>query len=273
MPLRAPGNLWTKRKLATSKQALEDQITRESDPYFATASLVGRRHHRPTRYTYRAGHRARRRVPSRRRGDYGMGGIPPLNENPLPNPDSESIGDCPPCDAHMPQKSGIETVAVFTAADHHAMHVREATMAVPISSYLNPDEIVAAARRTGADAIHPGYGFLAENAEFAEACEHAGIVFIGPPAPVIRLAGSKIRAREAVAAAGVPVVPAIDPARPDFPLLVKASAGGGGRGMRLVHESPMLEAALESAGREAVNAFGDGALVARTRIHRRGASH
>jgi propionyl-CoA carboxylase alpha chain len=159
------------------------------------------------------------------------------------------------------REMGIETVAVYTAADHNALHVREAALAVGVSSYLDVEEIVAAARRTGADAIHPGYGFLAENAAFAEACEQAGVSFIGPPADVIRLAGSKIRAREAVAAAGVHVVPAIDPARPDFPLLVKASAGGGGRGMRLVHDHPMLEAALESAGREAASAFGDGALL------------
>jgi propionyl-CoA carboxylase alpha chain len=134
-------------------------------------------------------------------------------------------------------------------------------MAVQVPSYLDASAIVEAAVRTGADALHPGYGFLAENAEFAEACDQAGLVFIGPSAEVMRLAGSKIRAREVVAAAAIPVVPAIDPAQPTFPLLVKASAGGGGRGMRLVRSAEELPAALESARREAEIAFGNGTLL------------
>src|SRR5580693_9286844 len=111
---------------------------------------------------------------------------------------------------------GIATVAVFTEADVNALHAREADAAVRVPSYLDATAIVDAARRTGADAIHPGYGFLAENAEFAEACESAGIVFIGPSADVMRLAGSKIRAREVAAAAAIPVVPAIDLSQPTF---------------------------------------------------------
>src|SRR5215467_9080352 len=142
---------------------------------------------------------------------------------------------------------GIESVAVYSDFDRHALHVRMADQAVPIGgspateSYLNIEAIVAAARRTRADAIHPGYGFLAENPEFAAACENAGIIFIGPRSNVIRAMGSKIEARRLATEADVAVVPSIpsipstqgtaeeDFARLGFPLLIKASAGGGGR--------------------------------------------
>src|SRR5258708_5831820 len=132
---------------------------------------------------------------------------------------------------------GIETVAVYSDFDRNALQVRLADQAAPIGasapreSYLNIDAILAAARRTGADAIHPGYGFLAENAGFAAACENAGITFIGPRSTVIRAMGSKIEARKLAEEAGVPVVPAgteKDYFAPGFPLLIKASAGGGG---------------------------------------------
>jgi propionyl-CoA carboxylase alpha chain len=169
------------------------------------------------------------------------------------------------------RQMGIATVALYTRGDACALHAREADMAVRVPSYLDAAATVDAALRTGADALHPGYGFLAENAEFAEACEKAGIVFIGPSAEVMRLAGSKIRAREVVAAAAIPVVPAVDPAQPTFPLLVKASAGGGGRGMRLVRSAEELPAALESAKREAESAFGDGTLLLESYIE--GARH
>ncbi|HEY1387811.1 MAG TPA: acetyl-CoA carboxylase biotin carboxylase subunit, partial [Ktedonobacterales bacterium] len=174
---------------------------------------------------------------------------------------------------------GIATVAVFSDADATARHVREADEAVHIgesaasASYLAIPALIAAARRTGADAIHPGYGFLAENADFAAACEDAGLVFIGPSADVIRRMGSKREAKRLAAGAGVPVVPGyegddtsdarlIAAAREiGYPVMVKASAGGGGKGMRIVARASELPDALASARREALSAFGDETLL------------
>ena len=173
---------------------------------------------------------------------------------------------------------GIRSVAVFSDADAGARHVLEADVAVNIGpaparqSYLSIPAIVDAARRTGAQAVHPGYGFLSENAEFAAALHDAGIVFIGPPAKAIGTMGDKITAKAAVSAFGVPVVPGIScPNLTDdelitgapevgFPVLVKPSAGGGGKGMRVVHSAAELPAALASARREAASAFGDDTL-------------
>jgi propionyl-CoA carboxylase alpha chain len=163
------------------------------------------------------------------------------------------------------REMGIETVAVYSDFDRDALHVRLADLAVrigappPRDSYLNIEAILAAAKRTAADAIHPGYGFLAENADFATACEHAGIAFIGPRSDVIRAMGSKNNARRLAEEAGVPVVP--QPAAGEFPVLIKASAGGGGRGMRIVHNESELQPAMEAARGEAERAFGDGTLL------------
>ncbi|MDS0137299.1 MULTISPECIES: acetyl-CoA carboxylase biotin carboxylase subunit [unclassified Amycolatopsis] len=174
---------------------------------------------------------------------------------------------------------GIRAVAVYSDADADARHVREAHTAVRIGpaeaarSYLNIPAIVDAAVSSGAQAVHPGYGFLAENAEFARACEAAGLVFIGPPVAAIDAMGDKIRAKATVSKAGVPVVPgASDVDIPDgdfasaaakvgYPLLLKPSAGGGGKGMRLVHAPEELDAAIESARREAKGSFGDDTLL------------
>ncbi len=173
---------------------------------------------------------------------------------------------------------GIRSVAVFSDADVGARHVAEADAAVRIGpaparqSYLSIDAVLEAARRTGAQAVHPGYGFLSENADFATALDAAGIRFIGPPAAAIRTMGDKIAAKATVSACGVPVVPGISrPGLTDgdliggardvgFPVLVKPSAGGGGKGMRVVHEASELPAALVSARREAAAAFGDDTL-------------
>ena len=178
---------------------------------------------------------------------------------------------------------GMEAVAVFSDADVDALHVRLADQAVrigpahPAHSYLDIEAQVAAAVRTGAEAIHPGYGFLAERAEFAAACADAGLAFVGPPAAVIAALGDKVSARRLATAAGVPPVPgtldAIDVSRPDglealaseaarigFPLLVKASAGGGGRGMRRVDHPERLPAAVAAGAAEAGSAFGDGSV-------------
>jgi acetyl/propionyl-CoA carboxylase alpha subunit len=173
---------------------------------------------------------------------------------------------------------GIESVAVYSAADAKAPHVAAADHAVAIGpapahdSYLSAPKLIEAARASGADAIHPGYGFLSESAAFAAACAEAGLIFVGPPAAVIRQMGSKINARRLVSAAGVPVVPGETPddqsdrgirqaiERIGLPALIKASAGGGGKGMRHVHDAAEIDGAIQSARREAAAAFNDGTL-------------
>jgi len=174
---------------------------------------------------------------------------------------------------------GFRTVAVFSDADAEALHVRAADEAVhigpsaPRESYLDIARVIEAARKTGADAIHPGYGFLAENADFAEACEAAGLVFVGPSASVIRIMGDKAAAKAVAEAAGVPCVPGyrgedqsdarltVEARAIGFPLLVKAVAGGGGRGIRAVHAAADLADELAAARREAKAAFGDDRLM------------
>ncbi len=182
---------------------------------------------------------------------------------------------------------GYQTVAVFSDADARALHVRMAGEAVPVGaapaaqSYLNIPTLIAAAKKTGADALHPGYGFLSERADFAQACIDAGLVFIGPPPAAIEAMGNKAEAKRRMLAAGVPCVPGYfgdaqgsdqnaaqgdqrlctEAAALGLPLLVKAVAGGGGRGMRLVHDLRDLPAALASARQESISAFGDGRLM------------
>ncbi|MGW0521274.1 ATP-binding protein [Crossiella sp. NPDC003009] len=177
------------------------------------------------------------------------------------------------------RRMGIRSVAVYSDADAGARHVREADVAVRIGpaaareSYLSIERIINAARETGAQAVHPGYGFLAENTAFATACAEAGLVFIGPPPAAIEAMGDKIRAKQTVSAAGVPVVPGrSEPGLTDedlieaaaevgFPVLLKPSAGGGGKGMRLVTETAGLAEAIASARREARGSFGDDTLL------------
>lgn len=169
---------------------------------------------------------------------------------------------------------GVRTVAVYSEADRRALHVRYADEAYAIGpalardSYLRGDRILDAARASGAEAIHPGYGFLAENAEFAAACAEVGLVFIGPPASAIAAMADKVEARQRMESAGVPVVPGTErdlgdeqivaeAGRVGYPLFIKAAAGGGGKGMRLVEGRDELERALGQARREALNYFGD----------------
>jgi geranyl-CoA carboxylase alpha subunit len=181
------------------------------------------------------------------------------------------------------QRMGIETVAVYSDADAQALHVREATCAVALGgntsaeSYLHIDKLLNAARATGADAVHPGYGFLSENADFAQAVVDAGLTWVGPPAAAIHALGNKSRAKELALSRGVPCLPgyngntgkdgqsderfALEAQRIGYPLMVKATAGGGGRGMRLVLEASGLMAALHSARSEALSAFGNSELL------------
>ncbi len=181
---------------------------------------------------------------------------------------------------------GIDVVAVYSDADADSPHVRAADVAVhigpspPAESYLRADAIIAAAKKTGAQAIHPGFGFLAENADFAEACAEAGVVFIGPSPDAIRAMGSKQQAKHHAVAASVPVVPgyngedqgddALIKAAEDvgYPLLIKASAGGGGKGMRIVRAAAELKAGIDSARREAASSFGDDTLLIEKYIER-----
>lgn len=161
------------------------------------------------------------------------------------------------------RRLGIGTVAVYTDPDEHSPHVDEADARVRLqgrSGYLDADQLIAAARASGADAVHPGYGFLSENAEFASAVRDAGLTWIGPPPAAVAAMGSKIEAKKMMAAAGVPVLDELDPesvTADQLPVLIKASAGGGGRGMRVVRELSQLSTQVEAARREAASAFGD----------------
>jgi acetyl/propionyl-CoA carboxylase alpha subunit len=181
---------------------------------------------------------------------------------------------------------GIESVAVYSDADIRAPHVAAADMSVhigpaaPFESYLSVDRLVTAARDSGADSVHPGYGFLSQNPSFAAACEKAGLVFVGPPSSVLAQMGSKISARRLMETAGVPIVPGETPRdqsdegvrqvieRVGAPVLVKASAGGGGKGMRRVDADADVLGAIQAARREAIAAFGDGALYVERAIPR-----
>jgi acetyl/propionyl-CoA carboxylase alpha subunit len=158
------------------------------------------------------------------------------------------------------RERGIATVAVVAPDDTGSLHARSADEAVEIASYLHPEEHIRAAKSVGADAIHPGYGFLAESADFAEAVDAAGLTWVGPPPEALRLGGDKLAAKRIAREAGVPTLPEGSPEEIGFPLIVKAAAGGGGRGMRVVRSRTELDEALEAAEREAVGAFGDGTL-------------
>ena len=153
----------------------------------------------------------------------------------------------------------IESVAVFTEPDVAALHVRSADRSVQIASYIDPMEIIRAAKESDADAVHPGYGFLSENPSLSSACESAGFVFIGPRTETIRNMGDKLESKRLMQRAGVPVVPSWDrdPPESEFPVLVKAVGGGGGKGMRLVDHPSQLSEAIAAASREAGNSFGD----------------
>jgi propionyl-CoA carboxylase alpha chain len=184
------------------------------------------------------------------------------------------------------QDAGIETVAIYSDPDVFWPHVRMADISVPLGgstaaeTYLDFDKVIHAARETGADAIHPGYGFLSENPEFAQACREAGLIFIGPTPEAMRLLGSKTAARRVMQEAGVPVVPGVLDALPSaeeaaaaaaqigYPIALKAVSGGGGKGMRVVRSADEIEAAFRTASSEAAAAFGDGSLYVEKYLER-----
>jgi 3-methylcrotonyl-CoA carboxylase alpha subunit len=184
------------------------------------------------------------------------------------------------------RRLGVATVAVYSDADAQAAHVQACDQALHIGgaeakdSYLQWQRIIDAARQTGAQAIHPGYGFLSENADFAQACADAGLVFIGPPPAAIRAMGLKAASKQLMGQAGVPVVPGYHGADQDpallareaekigYPVLIKASAGGGGKGMRVVRSADAFDAALASCQREAQNSFGDAAVLIEKYVQR-----
>ncbi|MCA0451282.1 MAG: ATP-grasp domain-containing protein, partial [Proteobacteria bacterium] len=181
--------------------------------------------------------------------------------------------------ARTVRRMGLRSIAVYSDADANALHVASCDEALPIGaappreSYLRADRILDAAKKAGAGAIHPGYGFLSENADFAEACAKAGIVFVGPPAAAIRAMGGKSEAKALMVKAGVPVVPgyhgvvqdaallAEEAAKIGYPVLIKASAGGGGKGMRIVRAAADFAEELAGAQREAQSAFGDARVL------------
>src|SRR5687767_12378859 len=183
-------------------------------------------------------------------------------------------------------EEGLQAIAVYSAADRGALYVRAADRAfaigpaAPAQSYLSIERLIAAAGESGADAIHPGYGFLAERAAFAEAVESAGLVFVGPPAAAIRAMGDKTEARRRMQAAGVPIVPGASAPIKDsraalaaaleigYPVMVKAAAGGGGKGMRVVSGPDALAGALDTARSEALKAFGDASVYLEKFIER-----
>ena len=166
------------------------------------------------------------------------------------------------------RERGIATVAVAAPDDRSSLHARSADEVVEIESYLRVEEHVRAARESGADAVHPGYGFLAESPELADAVEAAGLVWVGPTGDALRAGGDKLAAKRIAREAGVPVVPQGEPEELGFPLMIKAAAGGGGRGMRVVREAAELEDALEAARREAEAAFGDGRVFCERYLER-----
>jgi acetyl-CoA/propionyl-CoA carboxylase biotin carboxyl carrier protein len=162
----------------------------------------------------------------------------------------------------------IETVAVVAPDDTGSLHARSADQRIEIASYLHSEEHIRAAEASGAEAVHPGYGFLAENADFAAAVEAAGLIWIGPSPESLRLGGDKLAAKRIAREAGVPVLPHGTPEEIGFPLLVKAAAGGGGRGMRVVRSASELQEALAAGEREAESAFGDGTLYCERYLER-----
>src|SRR5690606_18312301 len=222
---------------------------------------VGRRDHRPGRHPPRAGARPLRRR-QRPRSHAELRRLPDVRDMAPESVLVANRGEIAARVLRACRELGIRGIAVHTAGD--TAHLALADTVVEVPSYLDGAAIVAAAQSAGAAAIHPGYGFLSENADFARAVAAAGFVFVGPDADVIELMGRKDRARDVAERAGVPVTPRFDPEdvpADAYPVLVKAAAGGGGKGMHVVRRAEDLSTALATAAREARSAFGDDTLL------------
>ena len=222
-----------------------------------------RRGHRPARHPHRVGNVFVRHRQWPDQGDVELRRLPDVSAMGITRVLVANRGEIARRVFATCRRLGLGTVAVYTDPDADAPHVAEADARVrlpKVNDYLNAEALIAAARAAGADAVHPGYGFLSENAEFAKAVADAGLTWIGPPIDAVRAMGSKIESKKLMAAAGVPVLDELDPesvTADQLPVLVKASSGGGGRGMRVVHELDALPSEVAAAQREAQSAFGD----------------
>src|SRR5690606_36161259 len=279
-PARGPGRGVVRRRGGGVRGTDPGALRGRGQPVPRDRAAVGRRHHRPRRHPNRARARARRRLPHPAARAPARA-VPDVSAMTRTAPFSRVLvanrGEVAVRVTRTLRRLGIASVAVHTPADDGARHVREADLAVAVGSYLDAAAIVAAALRTGAEAVHPGYGFLAESPVLARARLDAGLAGVGPGPAVLELMGDKIAAKAHVAALGVPVVPgvgedgaaagerdAVLAARADevgYPLVVKPSAGGGGKGMQVVREPAALAEAIIAARRVAAAAFGDDTLL------------
>ena len=171
------------------------------------------------------------------------------------------------------KKMGLKTIAIYTEADRHSPYVNDADLSVKIdSSYLDSEAIIAAAKLTGAQAIHPGYGFLSENHEFANRVQNEGIIWVGPEPESIQIMGDKIEAKKHAVKSKIPILESVNDAKSakdiGYPLMIKAAAGGGGKGMRIVHDESELQESIKLARQEAMNAFGDDRIFIERYIER-----
>src|SRR3984893_10330368 len=229
----------------------------------AVRDALRRRSDQPPRYPHRVGNVFVRHRQWPDQGDVELRRLPDVMQMPITRVLVANRGEIARRVFATCRNLGLGTVAVYTDPDANAPHVAEADARVRLpktNDYLNADAVIAAARAAGADAVHPGYGFLSENAEFAAAVQAAGLVWIGPPVDAVRAMGSKIESKKMMAAAGVPVLEELDPdtvTEAQLPVLVKASAGGGGRGMRVVDQLDALPGEVAAAQREAQSGFGD----------------
>ena len=286
--LEARGQDWSSQEQSEFEAPIRAPVRRAGQPVLRHRAPVGRRHRRPRRHPRPPRARARRRLahPAARAALRPLPDVSRMQTQLFDTVLVANRGEIARRVIRTLRRLGIRSIAVYSDADAEAPHVREADAAYRIGpaaaalSYLDGAAILAAARESGAQAIHPGYGFLSENAEFAAACAEAGIVFIGPDERALDVMGDKIRAKAHVAGNGVPVVPGIDAtglsddaiadaaAEVGYPLLIKPSAGGGGKGMQVVRSAAELPEALATARRVASAAFGDDTLLLERLIER-----
>ena len=287
--IEGKGGTWTKEEEEAFKAPVRAQFDEQAERVLRHGAAVGRWHHRPRRYAHGAGARHICRYECARR-DRPASACSGCNAAMVSRPFTSLLianrGEIACRIIRTAKRMGLRTIAVYSEADADARHVKAADEARLIGpppareSYLNIERIIAAAKASGAEAIHPGYGFLSENAEFAEACAEAGLIFVGPPGSAIHAMGSKSAAKALMEQAGVPVVPGYHGKAQDlatfaraakrlgYPVLLKAVAGGGGKGMRVVQNAHELEIAIAGAKREASASFGDDSLLVEKFIDR-----